>query len=504
MMPQPAWFPDGTQLLANAFERGVGASTWTASVLGQSLRELRDGVIGVGVAPDGMHIVFVPVAPRVDFHEIWVMDSQGSNPQKVLALGENEFIVNANVIWSHDGLRLAYIKGRRAAESYECSIETCALKGGSRPVVLSSPDLPLEGLCWLPDRRMIYSRQEARGSSDENLWQIGINDQTGMPTGTPKRITRWEGSDIWGLDASTDGKRLVFLREAYQIQVYVGELDGGGTRMKAPRRLTKDEANDVPSAWTPDSKAVLFDANRNGTRGIFKQQINAEEAQAMITGEQDASFPRVSADGEWILYQENPKGAHRSTPVRLMRIPIAGGAPQFVLEMRNDADYNCSLSSGGTCVLAEDSPDGKQLTVTAFDPLKGRGKVLRTIPKDAAASFAGNISPDGTVFAIAKNSEPDIHIRLLSLSGSADREITVKGWPNITGLDWSPDGKGMYCGSVSVRGTTLLHVDLEGNAQVLWQTSEGFGIWGFPSPDGRYLAIRGKAHNTNVWMMEGF
>jgi Tol biopolymer transport system component len=497
-----SWFPDGTQVLVNAFESRVLASTWTASVLGQSPRELRDGALGARVAPDGMHITFLPAAPGFDFHEIWVMDSQGRNPQKVLALGENE--IPQAVKWSADGQRLAYIKQRHTAEAYQCSIETCDLKGGSRTVVLSSPDLPLLGLCWLPDRRIIYSRRESRGSREDNLWQIGINDHTGMPTGASKRITQWPGSVMWGLHASADGKRLVFLRSADQTQIYLGELDGGGTRMKAPRRLTNDEANDVPCAWTPDSNAVLFPSDRSGTWGIFKQQINADEAQAVITGQQDAYPPCIITDGAWILYQENPKTAGPFTPVSLMRVPASGGASQSVLEKRGDADFNCSRSSAGLCVLTEDSPDGKQLTVTAFDPLKGRGKVLRTMSKDTAASFAGAISPDGTVLAIAKYSEPEIHIRLLSLSGSSDREITVKGWPGITSLNWSADGKGLYCGSVSVRGNTLLYVDLEGNARVLWQNKGGSQIWAIPSPDGRYLAIRGDVRNSNVWMLEGF
>jgi Tol biopolymer transport system component len=94
---------------------------------------------------------------------------------------------------------------------------------------------------------------------------------------------------------------------------------------------------------------------------------------------------------------------------------------------------------------------------------------------------------------------------LLSLSGGSDREITLKGWPNITGLDWSTDGKGLYCGSISAQGSTLLYVDLKGNARVLWQYKGGSGnIWGLPSPDGRYLAIRGDVTNSNVWMVEGF
>jgi len=48
-------------------------------------------------------------------------------------------------------------------------------------------------------------------------------------------------------------------------------------------------------------------------------------------------------------------------------------------------------------------------------------------------------------------------------------------------------------------------VDLKGNARVLWQYKGGSdAIWGVPSPDGRHLAIRGDATNSNVWVIEGF
>jgi Tol biopolymer transport system component len=156
-------------------------------------------------------------------------------------------------------------------------------------------------------------------------------------------------------------------------------------------------------------------------------------------------------------------------------------------------------------VVPEASADGKVVTYAAFDPLKGRGKVLRTIQKDPTAQFASGLSPDGITFAISRGGDAEIHIRLLSLWGGSDREITVKGWPNLTGLDWSPDGKGLYVGSASPQARTLLYVDLQGNANVLWQfKGRGGHIWGVPSPDGRYLAILGSVYNSNVWMLEGF
>lgn len=187
-----------------------------------------------------------------------------------------------------------------------------------------------------------------------------------------------------------------------------------------------------------------------------------------------------------------------------MRIPIAGGVPQLVLETRN-GDVSCARAPAGLCVVFE--RDEKKMTLTAFDPLKGRGKALRSMQKFPGASITAGLSPDRSTFAIAKVGGPEIHIRLLSLSGTSDREITVKGWPNITGLDWSADGKGMYLGSLSAQGNTLLCVDLSGNARVLWQRKGspfGFSFWGVPSPDGRYLAISGEARNSNVWMLEGF
>ena len=147
------------------------------------------------------------------------------------------------------------------------------------------------------------------------------------------------------------------------------------------------------------------------------------------------------------------------------------------------------------------------MTLTAFDPVKGRGNVLRSIEKDPTASFAWGygLSPDGTTFALSRSDEPEIHIRLLSLSGGSDREITVKGWPNLNGRSWSSDGKGLYCGSISAQSRTLLYVDLNGNARVLWQFKGFGGIWGMPSPDGRYLAILGgDVINSNVWIVEGF
>jgi Tol biopolymer transport system component len=490
------WFPDSTQFIANVLDAGGHGSIWTVSLLGQSPRELREDATGGAVSPDGRWVAYWgPTLASGTSREIWVMGSQGDNPRKVVILGEGE--VFAQGMWSPDGQRLAYIRVRQGPEGDQASIETCDLKG-SRTVVVSDPGL--ESFCWLAGGQIVYSRRESLYSNDENLWKIGIDGDAGTPIGKPKRITQWAGFSLENLSASADGKRLTLRKSTFQEQVYLGELAAGGTRLNPPRRLTNDEANDMPTAWTPDSRAVLFGSDRNGPWGIFKQEMNQDTAEPVVAGSQhNVASGRLSADGAWILYLEDPISPSTS----LMRVPVSGGVPQLVVKTKGLPRFRCARAPANLCVLIESSPDEKQMTVTALDPMKGRGKVLRTIEKGPSGCA---LSPDGSSLAVTSSGEAQIHIGLFSLSGGPDREITLKGWPDALGLDWSSSSKGLYVGSVSPQNRTLLYLDLKGNARVLWQfKGRGTGrVWGVPSPDGRYLAILGSVNSSNVWMLEGF
>jgi serine/threonine protein kinase len=503
-----SWFPDGTQLLAQAHEPGGQRSMWSVSVLGTSPRELREDVTGFGVSPDGAQIAFSPIGASESPREIWVMGSQGDNPQKVLAVGGADVSL-AYVHWSPDGKRLAYSKVQRGLDNFQFSIETCNLKGGNQTSVLGGPDL--RDFSWLPDGRIVYVRWEYAGPrpagllldpvglGDANLWQVGV-DKSGVPTGNPKRMTQWAGSYLGILSASGDGKRLVLLKLTTQAQVYLGELSAGGARMNSPQRLSNDEF-DAVTAWMPDSKSVLFMSKRTGTWSLLKQGIGQENSEPVLTGQRDPLVVRLSPDHAWILvWYAGPRG-------RLMRIPASGGVPQFVLEMRNGVDFRCAQAPTNLCVIFETTPDRKQMVITAFDPLKGRGKVLQTVDTDPSYDYEPDLSGDGLTAAISRSGDTEAHIRLISLSSASYREITVKDWPNLVSLDWSPNGKGLYAGFVSPQASTLLYIDLRGNTQVLWQYKgggPGHFIWSVPSPDGRYLAIQGLITNSNVWMAEGF
>jgi hypothetical protein len=80
----------------------------------------------------------------------------------------------------------------------------------------------------------------------------------------------------------------------------------------------------------------------------------------------------------------------------------------------------------------------------------------------------------------------------------------VKGWSNLDSVSWTADGKALFVSVRMPKGTTLLRVNLQGQALVLWKPERDRATYAAPSPDGRHVALLGWTLNSNIWMMENF
>jgi eukaryotic-like serine/threonine-protein kinase len=504
------WFPDGTRLLAQASSLGAEHSgLWVIPVLGGAPREIRESAVGWSVSPDGSLIAFTSTSLSSD---IWLMGPNGEEPRKIVSAPEGESL--NWVVWSPDSHRIAYERLHSGAAGGQCDIEDRDLTGGEPTFVLSDPKLAAwmgGGLWWSADGRLIYPLVEATFGAvlrDTNLWEIKIDTGSGKTTGKPERITNWAGFSLTDPNATIDARRLVFSRVSRQTHVYIGEVGGGGTRLKAPpRRLTLDEHNDWPTAWTPDSKALLFGSDRSGKRNVYKQALDQDSGEPLLANAPvDLVFPRLSADGAWILYVRAAKLGDTGTsgPVQLRRVPVSGGPSQFVLTAHDLYSYRCARAPATVCLASEWSEDQKQLIFTAFDPIEGRGGIVSRIATKPGFDYNWDLSPDGSQIAMLFPAGEN-RIRLLPVSGGEPRDLVVKGWYGFKpGPDWAADGKGFYVSSSSPRGVTLLYIDLAGHASAVWEQKGGFETWGVPSPDGRHLAILGDTVDSNVWMLENF
>ena len=144
------------------------------------------------------------------------------------------------------------------------------------------------------------------------------------------------------------------------------------------------------------------------------------------------------------------------------------------------------------------------MIVTALDPIKGRGPELIRFDLDSSTEDARylDLAPDGSRLAVIRGGE--LPLQILSLRGEAPREIRLKNWRNLTTVDWTGDGKGLFVSSRGAGEAILLHVDLDGNSQILRRNRGYYSTQGVPSPDGRHIAMLDYPIEGNMWLMENF
>ena len=533
--PNPAWwpngwFPDSSKFIAVGVAPNQPPSTWVVSVLGEPPRKLRDDAAGWSVSPDGTLIAFGTGLGFVGSREIWLMGPQGEGARKFVAGSQDEAFSWA--VWSPAGERIAYTRFHRTPEGLQCSIESRNLVGGPPTLILSDLRLCDSDInyMWYPSGRFIYTMVEPEPrQNDNNLWEMKVDPRTGVALGKSRRLTNWAEVHAWHFGGTQDGKRLAVSKTTQRVGVSVGELGANGRRLTNIRRLTLDEYNDYPGHWTQDSKAVLFASNRNGTWDIFKQALDHAETRPVVTGLDHKWLPTVSPDGLWMLYLSCATAqVSATTPVHIMRVPISGGAPQQLLEGPGINELACSQSPSINCVFSEQTPDLTQLVFSGLDPADGRGEELarvnlRRLSSAATLSTATprkdelprvnlrrlksgydwDLSRDGRRLAFTEFDEREGSIQILPIGGGANHDLRVKGGNNFRTLNWAPDGKGLF---VATTGNTLLYVDLEGSAQVVWQRrpSDCYYLGGVPSPDGHHLRMTALCVESNVWMLENF
>jgi serine/threonine protein kinase len=509
------WVRDGTRFLANANMPGKPPSIWVIPMVGGSPRKLLDDAYAWAVSRDGSAVAFTANPGRAGFREMWTMRPDGDQPAKLFQGDENNGFYGAD--WSPDGQRLSYIVVHRAANISEVSIKIRDLKGS--PAVVAVPG-EVADWTWLPDGRILYIEPETSPQADTcNFWAVPIDARTGRPSGIPRRLTSWAGFCMQDPTVTADGKRLAFRKISEQGAVYVADLQANGWPVTVSRHLTLTEGQNYPAAWTIDSKAVVFRSYRDGQWTIFKQPVDEDVAEPIVTGTNDVggAAATVSPTGAWVLYLATDASASDPALRRLMRVPLTGGSSVLVLTAPIYGEPACAKSHSSLCVIAERTPDRNQLIFTAFDPEKGRGGELARFDTDSTkgVEYVWDLSPDGARIAILKYSNGPIHI--LPLDGRDSQEVAVKGWNSLLSLNWAPDGKSIYTSSETRQGSVLLRVDLKGSASVLWEQNGSIAPWNrppsgarhsapfaVPSPDGRHLAIYSWSFNANMWMLENF
>ncbi len=199
---------------------------------------------------------------------------------------------------------------------------------------------------------------------------MAINRKDGTAAGEPKRLTNWTGFTALWLSATSDGKRLAFIRQFSRGHTYIASLKRDDSGIGELRRLTHDEWDDSPTAWSSDDRFVYFSTDRNGSQDILRQAIGQESPEPVAVGPGDQGGCRTTPDGKWVLVV-----ASSSVPgekVRILRIPAAGGPGEVIAETPALVHHRCGERAG--CVMVELVGDDD--VIYELDPMKDRGSEL--------------------------------------------------------------------------------------------------------------------------------
>ena len=502
-----AWSPDGSRFLVNARPAVTDWTVltdkdftiWEFSARDGTARMFRGSAWAWSFSPDGSLIAFGTNKGKIGPREIWLMDSSGENAHKLFESGDESAI--GTVSWSPDGQRITYLRNQGS----EITSLSRDLKGNPPTTLDLPPELKGRDInhgLSLPDGRAILSvTEEGTMGNTCNFWIQEKNPNTG--TTSARRLTNWTGFCVDPTSVTADGKKLAYLQYAGHPTVYVADLDGAAS-ISNERHFTLNESRDVLADWSLDGKSIIFWSNRNGLMGIYKQQLEEDAAEKLVTAQTGLSACCVTPDGRWFIYLLDPESTASSRSPQLMRVPITGGASEEIFPVRNLSGWGCAKFPSNLCVIAERSDDRKQAIVTAFDPLKGRGSELAYIRLDPKVKdWFLALSPNGGDLALIE--DPASTVKILSTRGELKREIRPKGWSNLGEVRWAADGKGLFLTSVTpTGGAVLLNVNAKGNVRIVRENPGGDYSPGVPSPDGRHLAFVGTADNKNMWMMENF
>jgi serine/threonine protein kinase/Tol biopolymer transport system component len=515
------WVPGGDKLLTVAADP-EGWNIWEIPVLGQSEPKLlfRNGW-NPAVSPDGRTVAFTNSDYGRTDREIWIAGWGGNSPRRFAEAQPNEHLMYP--LWSPDGRWLAYISEKQSLSRSESStiLAQPAVSGPAR-VLLADSDLPKQhrlspssnaGFAWCSDGRLVFPvadrTKEFSARTNFSLWHVRVDATTGHVIGKPSQLTEDSNFRLWNTTCAADGRRLSVIKNRTWNDIYVAQLYSDEFKPTSPRRLTLDNRGSSIGAWTPDSKAVLFQSERSGRSQVFRQRIDSDSAELVTSGAGDISEIATTPNGAGILYRESDSisgvGGKSSESFWLARKPEAGGPSEKLLKLTAKNSFQCATkpNSSPPCVLAETTET--QTVFYALDPLRGKSiEIAEVAAIRESLSDGWSLSPEASHLAVLNPDKQGPAILIISVADGSFKTLRLDssiGKPQS--ISWSADSMGFFLTCREPDSFNLVHITSFGKVRTLLRTDrKQFIINPLPSPDGKHLAFQGQSWDSNLWIIQ--
>ena len=317
-------------------------------------------------SPDARHIAYTVILydrPGRPSPQLWIMDVA---TQKSIRIGGDKDVAG-NPHWSPDGKWLAF----QGSIGEEHGLLLARADGSAVTSLadMRGTDSPLPGqgddLTWSPNSKQIAfisskpdSRADEAGgdprvitrylykpTAGEGMTRFNDNQRlhifvVDIASKQVRQLTQGD-YDEHSIDWSPDGKEILFAsnREPNQDEFFNYDIFTLRVADNSIRRLTATEYNEYGPVWSPDGKHIAYRGTR---RGLTDRETTMEDTHAWVMNADGSDrheiggvlddrqgAPAWAPDGNSLYFTIQERGS-----VNLVRLPISGAAPEYVVKER--------------------------------------------------------------------------------------------------------------------------------------------------------------------------
>jgi Tol biopolymer transport system component len=409
--------------------------------------------------------------------------------------------------WSPDGSKLVYAWYN---EDDRYDLRIIGLDGSHAEVLNASEEVsywaPFD---WSPDgtKILVVISPAIYGGDPSKIALVSVEDGSIQAL---RKLDNWPNQ----MTFSPDGRYIAF--DSYQgdgtsnRDICLMDLEGN-----VKGQLVHHPAHDILLGWTPDGRHMLFSSDRDGTLGLYLQEVsggNPVGSPRLVQSDMgkfetlgftpDGSFYYGISKDWYNLYvtELDPASGALVNPPEKMTTRFEGN--------NREPDY---------------SPDGRFLAYTTWKDQSsariGTGSwggdllVIRDLETgDQKEIFPGHQigfprwSPDGSsVLVVIRNPDNFRLCRIEAESGQMHMIHSPEGMRDGFGRhEWSPDGNYIYYGKRvenSTRSQIIRHHLPSGSEKVIFETSDHFLWQSALSPDGKWLVVYAVAGGHGLYLL---
>jgi len=409
----------------------------------------------VQISPDGGQIVYVRVSHDIMTdrarRNLWIMNADGTNNRPLRSEPRNF----SQPRWSPDGARLAYVSAAdgspqlyvRWMDSGQTALLTNLVKAPGviawsadgksiaftqlvpvkKPPLATPPEKP-EGAQWAPPVRVIDSmvyRADGAGYLEAGYQHVFIVSAEG---GTPRQLTDGEFNDDGPLSFTPDSRQIVFSANRaadWELDPQESEVFAVDIETQKLTQLTTRDGPDTLPVVSPDGRKIAYVGFDDRLQGyqvthLYVMDIDGKNSRVITADlDRDVADPRWSANSRSVYFSYDERG------VRKLGVVTLDGRIRTLAEGLGGVDLgrpyttgSFSVARNGRAAFPHNTPARPaDVAIAGTGPLR----VLTTLNDD----LLGNKTP-GAVREITWKSSKD------------QREI--QGWV-ITPPDFDPAKK---------------------------------------------------------------